>query len=190
MAEMIRTFVAVDLPDTVAASIRVLQNELRDQKFKIKWVRTDNLHLTLKFLGDTRADRIAVVNQALENAAAMGSPMTLGARGLGVFPGIRRPRVVWVGIDGDVDTLMRLQQAIDGTLASAGFPPETRSFKAHLTIGRVKGRVDTGRLLEVVQHYQRYRSESFQIKRFGLIQSDLKPQGPQYSYLAKYDLSR
>ena len=180
----IRTFVAFDIPDAVTASIHDIQNTLKARRFKVRWVRTDNLHLTLKFLGAVSVDRIDLIRQALKRAVENIPPLALFARGLGVFPGVRRPRVIWVGINGDVETLMALQQAIDGNLATLGFALEKRSFKAHLTVGRVKGAINAQQLQEVIQHYQDYRSESFQVQRIELIRSDLKPQGPEYTSLA------
>jgi len=183
-SEKIRTFVAFDIPDAVTASIHEIQNTLKAKRLKVRWVRADNLHLTLKFLGAVSVDRMEAINQALELAAEKIPPLDLFARGLGVFPGVRRPRVIWVGINGDVETLMALQQAIDRHLASIGFAREKRSFKAHLTIGRVKGAINAKQLLEAIQLYQDYRSERFQVQRIELIRSDLKPQGPEYTSLA------
>ena len=179
--ETIRTFVALSVPHAVAASIGEIQNTLKDRRFKVKWVATDNLHLTLKFLGPTRTDKIPSIAQALTDAVAGILPLTLSARALGVFPGIRNPRVIWVGLDGDLDALAQVHHAVDNHLALIGFPPEKRSFKAHLTVGRVKGALNPQLLLDVIQQFKEYRSAAFQVRQIELIKSDLKPNGPEYS---------
>ena len=147
-----------------------------------------NLHLTLKFLGQTSTDKIHAVNQALIDAVAGVPSMKLCARALGVFPGIRKPRVIWVGLDGDIDVLIRLHRSIDSNLAMIGFPPEKRSFKAHLTIGRVKRAVNPQQMMAAIQRFQDYRSALFNVAYIELIKSDLKPQGPVYSQLRKFNL--
>jgi len=181
--------VAFELPDAVTASIRDIQNTLKARRFKVRWVRADSLHLTLKFLGPVNVDRIDTIAQALKKAAEKIPPVALFARGLGVFPGVRRPRVIWVGIGGEVGTLMALQQVIDRNLVSVGFSPEKRPFKAHLTLGRVKGAIKAKQLLEVLQQNKDFRSESFKVQRIELIRSDLKPQGPEYTRLATITLT-
>ncbi len=187
-SEALRTFVAIDLPDKVTAAIHDLQSALKTRKFSVRWVRADKLHLTLKFLGSTGIDRIDGIDQALKSAAAKIPYMSLFARGLGVFPGVRRPRVIWVGIGGEVEALMALQRAIDHNLALIGFPPEKRSFKAHLTIGRVKGAINAMHLLEALQKFKDFQTEPFQVQRIALIRSELKPHGPEYTTLATVTL--
>lgn len=182
--DTIRAFVAFELPDSVVASVRELQHGLKALKFKVRWVRTQQLHLTLKFLGDIGTERVDSIHRALALAVEGLTPLSLAARGLGAFPGIRRARVLWLGITGDVEGLLQLQRMIDLNLAAIGFAPEQRPFKAHLTLGRAKGDIDARKLLEAVQKYQDYRSEPFEVKRIELIRSDLKPEGPEYTRLA------
>jgi 2'-5' RNA ligase len=182
--DTLRAFVAFELPDAVVASIQKLQQALKGFKFNVRWVRTQHLHLTLKFLGDIGPDRVTPIHQALAVAAGGVSPLTFTAQGLGAFPGIRRARVLWVGLTGDIERLLVFQREIDRNLAQVGFGPEQRPFKAHLTLGRVKGNIDARQLLEAFQRFQDYRSEPFTARRIELIKSDLRPEGPVYSSLA------
>ena len=181
--ETIRTFVAFGLPQWITDAIQEIQKDLKTRKLKIRWVPAKNLHMTLKFLGPTGKDQLEAVGQALTQALAGFSSLRLRARGLGVFPGIRRPRIVWIGIDGDIEALRQMQQSIEDHLAQVGFAPEKRSFKAHLTIGRVKGTLNANDLLKAIQAHQEFQSAAFQVRQIELIKSDLKPQGPQYSRL-------
>jgi 2'-5' RNA ligase len=180
----VRAFVAFELPDKVVTAVRDLQSALKALKFDARWVRTQNLHLTLKFLGDIDPGRVESVRHALGLAVGGIAPITLGTRGLGAFPGIRRARVLWVGIAGEVERLLGLQREIDRNLALIGFPAEQRPFRAHLTLGRVTGKIDARQLLEAIQRFQDSRSDFFQVQRIQLLRSELKPDGPEYTNLA------
>lgn len=139
--------------------------------------------MTLKFLGDIPVERIEPIADSIEKAARDASPMSLSAKGIGVFPGIRRPRVLWVGIGGQFPELGRLQAAVAGGLADVGFAADKRPYKGHLTIGRIKAAVDFRQLSAALAEFSDFETASFRVDEVVLFRSQLKPDGPIYSRL-------
>jgi RNA 2',3'-cyclic 3'-phosphodiesterase len=132
----VRCFIAIDLSDEVRSALDSAQGRLRARApaADVRWVDPAGMHLTLQFLGEVSERRLADVRSALATAATTVSPMALACRGLGAFPGLTRPRVVWAGIHGAVGDLSRLAAACQ----PLGFVPEKRSFRGHVTLGRVR----------------------------------------------------
>ena len=147
---MMRTFIAFKLPEEVIASLGELQTALKRQGLKLRWVRPDNIHLTLKFLGDISVEEMAVVKGIIGAVVQNQAVFSLAAKGLGVFPSVKKARVLWSGIHGDVKRLGELQSNLDRALAEMGFEPEKRVFRGHLTLGRVKGQVDVRTLASAI----------------------------------------
>jgi len=185
MPEMIRAFVAIDLPEAVLAAVAAVQKQLSGHRFAVRWVTPRNIHLTLKFLGDIGAGQVAAVGEALAAAVRGTGPFSLAAAGLGVFPGIRQPRVIWAGVVGDTQRLLDLQRAVDAQLAAVGFLPESRPFKSHLTIGRVKDRIDARGLARALAEAGGYETPTFAVEAIVLYRSDLRPGGPAYNPLRR-----
>ena len=137
--EQIRSFVAIELPDELKRKLTHLQAQLKTGKeAPVKWVAPNGIHLTLKFLGNTAADKIKEITGAIEVSAEGIPPFHLEVKELGAFPNLRRVQVVWVGITGEVAQLSELQQRIEANLALLGFAPESRPFTPHLTLARVR----------------------------------------------------
>lgn len=180
MTETFRAFVAIDLPESVRASLEAAQEELKSYRFRIKWVRPESIHLTLKFLGPIDVSRTDEIAEAMTLAAKGRAVLSLKASGMGVFPHARRARVIWVGLGGQLDHLKSLQQTLDAHLANLGFPAETRRFKGHLTLGRVKGKITAGHMRAALDKFEKFESEAFEVNRIILFQSDLQPGGAVY----------
>ena len=125
MPETIRTFIAFALPDTILSALGRVQRDLKACGLKAKWVRLQGIHLTLKFLGDIEAHQADPVADKMAAAARGIDPFMLGAAGIGVFPNIRRPRVIWAGLSGDLEPLADLQRRIDAALSEIGFVGQT-----------------------------------------------------------------
>jgi len=151
-------------------------------------VKPGNIHLTLKFLGDIDPLDIDNIAGAMDDAAREIAPFTLRVGGIGFFPGIKRPRVVWVGLGGDSQILFDLQRKLEDRLASAGFPKEKRAFKAHLTLGRIRDAVHHDTAGRAIQHFTRPAGQHFTADRIILFKSDLKPTGAEYSKLKETKL--
>jgi 2'-5' RNA ligase len=139
MMEQVRSFIAIELPDELRLALARLQEQLKAGKpSSVKWVDPGSIHLTLKFLGNISPDMVGRVIAALEGAVRGIAPFRLEVGGLGAFPGLKRVRVVWVGISGEVARLSQLQQRVESSLAPLGFVLESRSFTPHLTLARVR----------------------------------------------------
>jgi len=189
MPALLRTFVAVEIPEEVRAALAAVQSHLRQRRVRARWVRPQGMHLTLKFLGDIPADQIPSVADALQTAAGGHVGFSLTAAGIGVFPALRRPRVVWAGFSGGTGPLADLQASVEERLAAAGFPREDRPFRAHLTIGRCSEAVAPAVVGEAVNSFAGRRFGEFDVRELVLFQSELKPDGPVYTALARVKLN-
>jgi 2'-5' RNA ligase len=186
--DTIRTFIAVEIPENITSGIRELQQDLKDYGIDIRWIRPENIHLTLKFIGDVQSDDIDNISGAISTTAKGVSSIPLQAKGIGVFPGVKRPRVLWVGLTGQLELLTKLQKTLDANLKGIGFPPEKRPFKGHLTIGRIKTKMNSKTFVDALLAFRSFESETFVADRIVLFKSELKPNGAVYTKLASATL--
>jgi 2'-5' RNA ligase len=191
--EKIRTFIAIELDESIKESLTKLQERLKGQvpQGSVRWVRSEGIHLTLKFLGDVPADQIGQITRALQRSCQGFAPFSLSCGGLGCFPDLKRPRVVWVGIQEETGTLAQLQKAIEENVSPLGYPPEKRKFSPHLTLGRVQRRVSSGdlrRLGELVGASEIGTLSQMEVRSVNLMRSDLRPSGAVYTRLAEVEL--
>lgn len=191
MDTMLRLFIAIDLPDAVKLLLHEIQQRLRQHAAPIRWADPQGTHLTLKFLGDTRADAVPAIVEGLEHAAARHPPFRLQTADVGVFPNLKRPRVVWLGVSGDMDKLRRLHSAVEQFVAPLGFPSEQRPFAPHLTLGRSGKEPRAADLLAIgaaVQQTTVPRQLTFDVTALILMRSELRAGGAQYSVVAHLPL--
>ena len=188
MSNTIRTFIAIELPNGVLASIQEMQNHLKTFGFKVRWVRPENIHLTLKFLGSINVEDVEKIGKATTMVATGVGPFLLEVKGLGVFPDIRRPRVLWAGIAGETPPLNELQKDLEEALWQVGVPKEKRPFSGHLTLGRVKGKIDSEKILNALKLGKAFISDPFTVRNLYLFKSDLKPTGAEYTKLIQAPL--
>lgn len=185
---MIRAFIAVTLDSKVIEQIAAASNQLRPEITAVRWVTPANFHLTLKFLGSIDDAAIEPIGATLREQLRLFPRFTINAKGLGVFPGPKRPRVLWVGLTGD--RLVSLASRVESALRPLGFKPEDRKFTPHLTIGRWRDAdrapKSLGRQLEIWQARDFGTSNVESVK---LIQSVLKPEGASYNDLITVPLS-
>jgi 2'-5' RNA ligase len=191
--DVVRSFIAVSLPDNVRAELTALEDRLKARRHAfVKWVDPESLHLTLKFLGNVAVDSIPQIVEVMSGVARVHSPFRLEVAGTGAFPNWQRPQVVWVGVGGDLDKLNAFQKGLESALSPLGFPPEARPFSAHLTLGRLRDRTtpdDRRRFAEFAQRIEFGASLSFDVNAVRLMKSQLTPAGPIYSELAMAKLS-
>jgi 2'-5' RNA ligase len=157
----------------------------------VRWVRPDGIHLTLKFLGDVDRGRIDEVMAAIRSAATGRAPFRVAVGGVGCFPGPRRPRVVWVGVEDRSGVLTAIQADLEASLGRLGFPSEDRSFNAHLTLGRVRREVrpDEGaRVGSLLVGSPKVSMGEVQVREITLFRSDLRPSGAVYTSLGAVPL--
>ena len=183
----IRTFIAVELPDNLKREADKLIVGLKPFAEGVRWVKAANLHFTLRFLGDIERDAVSILDNNLKNNLADIKPFPLKLSGLGCFPNMRRPRVVWVGADGDMDELKKLAQSVESACRNSGFEKADKPFSAHLTIGRVKYPEGLDKLINSLQN-TKFESEQFQVDKVVVFKSDLSPRGPTYTPLARVGL--
>lgn len=179
---MIRAFVGVRIDPEVTGKISAAQSQLQRKLPGVRWVARENLHFTLKFLGSVAEEKVGPIMEALGQPVRAVRRFSVAARGVGVFPDPRRPRVLWVGLQGEA--LAGLASGVERALEPLGFARERRSFRPHLTIGRWR---DSGNSLAGLGR----EIESWKEREFGaswveevvLFQSVLKPEGAVYSAL-------
>jgi len=188
MSKSVRTFIAVKLPETVLAAIGGVQERMAACGLNVRWVATGNIHLTLKFLGEVDEDEVDGIAAVLTEAVHGFAPLRLAAAGVGVFPSVKRARVIWVGLAGQLPELAALQRSIEDRLATIGYPREKRPFSGHLTLGRVKGLIAASRLTTAMGAFIDFASETFEVDRVVLFKSDLRPTGADYTELRRVTL--
>lgn len=191
MGDLIRVFIAAELPETVHQALARVQAELRAQRFRFRWVAPENIHLTLNFLGDVAPAMLAPISDAMAMAARNHTSIHLAVKALGVFPSIKRVRVIWAGLAEEVTRLGALKVALDQSLLAVsglGFQPEQRPYKAHLTIGRAKGPTGGRKLALVMDELQAVLDARFSIDTIYLFKSDLRPEGAVYTKLSSAHL--
>ncbi|HSE37295.1 MAG TPA: RNA 2',3'-cyclic phosphodiesterase [Blastocatellia bacterium] len=177
---VIRTFICIEISESIKSRIDKLQETLRQIDALVSWTKPLNIHLTLKFLGGVEASRINRTIKALERAATGIGPFEVQAGGAGCFPSPRRPRVLWVGISNVPEPLRQLYSNIEDELAREGFPREKRKFSPHLTIGRIREPRNSARVAEALIA-SGFETEAFLAKEVILMRSDLKPTGSIYT---------
>ena len=184
---MIRAFIAVDLDDPVIEKICNVIEILNSRLTEIRWLRKENLHLTLKFLGNIAESQVEPITAALRHPLGLFSPCTISAKGLGVFPDFRRPKILWVGLTGD--QLVQLAAEIESALMPIGFTPENRAFTPHLTIGRWReGSRPAKNLRQEIDSLNDFEFGACAVRQIVLFQSVLKPEGASYSELRTIQL--
>lgn len=188
MSDTLRAFIAVELPEAAVLYAMKVQEVLKTYRFKARWIPPENMHLTLKFLGDIVSGDAEKIGEALGEAARNDGPIRLAAGGLGGFPGIKKPRVIWCGLKGDTEALVRLQSRLDALLSAFGFPKGKRVFQGHLTLGRVKGGIDPKKMLDAVKEIGTLDPVEFTADTITLFRSDLKPSGAVYTKLIQVAL--
>jgi 2'-5' RNA ligase len=185
--EEVRCFIAIELPDGVKRDLRELQAQLKAaSQAPVKWVDPENIHLTLKFLGNVAAGRLDKIGQAMAEAVQGTSSFSLEVKELGVFPNPKRVQIVWVGVSGETEKLAILQQRIESGLEKLGFPSENRRFTPHLTLARLRDRAtpqEREKLGQTIAETE-FAGGSFSVNSVKLMKSQLTPEGPIYSQLS------
>ncbi len=190
---MARAFLALLLSEDTRAAVGAEIERLRPFSRAVAWVPPPNLHFTLKFLGEQSETRLREVMEALADARVDAAPFALALHGLGAFPGMQRPRILWVGVAEGALAARALQAAVERALDHRGFARESRPWHPHLTIGRV---FDEGRwrreagppLRGAVAEAARRSFGTVPVTRIVLMRSDLSPRGARYSELDSIEL--
>jgi 2'-5' RNA ligase len=187
----VRTFVAIAASADTRARAAELSEVLRTCGMRVTWTRPENLHLTLKFLGDVDEARVPVVCRSVTAAVAAVPAFTARFAGAGAFPDIRRPQTLWVGTTLGHDELCRLAAAVEQALQEVGFAPEQRTFKPHLTLGRVRtgGRAQQRELSQLLAECSQFDCDTTRVCEVVVLSSQLSPSGPAYQPLGRGPLA-
>ncbi len=193
--EIVRAFVAIELDDALKGALQRVQARFkRDPRSQAgRWVSPDSIHLTLQFLGDVPAQRVEEIAQAIGRGCEGVEPFSLHLAQPGFFPNARNLRVVWIGVEGDVNALLRLQGAVQTQLEGIGFTAEKRGFQPHLTLARMRDQAGTFEregMAKLISSVQVDSSASMLVHEVSLIRSDLQPSGPVYTRLAALALTK
>ena len=159
-----------------------MHQSLREYRADVRWVAVSSIHLTLKFLGEVNPEIIPKLTESLDDAVKTHRSINLRLHGLGGFPNLRNPRVIWCGIDGETGNLEQLQQRVEAACVPFGFAPEDRRFHPHLTLGRVKSKSNLQPLLDYIKIGSDLESR-FKAECFNVYKSTLRPQGAVYSVI-------
>lgn len=177
---MIRAFIAIDIDPQVRENITRAIGQLRSRVLEVRWIAPANFHLTLKFLGDIEQTQIEAIGAALEERLRPFPRFTINAKGLGVFPDLRRPRIMWIGLAGNELTTLAAQ--VELALLPLGFAPEKRNFTPHLTIGRWRQTDRPSKTLgQDLESLKDYQFGASNVDEVILFQSVLKPEGAIYT---------
>jgi 2'-5' RNA ligase len=187
----IRTFIAIELSNEARTALADLQDRLKNRvpPKTVRWTPPKNVHLTLHFLGDVAQHDIDKVTEALQRTVSAYPPFSLHLSGLGCFPNLRRPRIIWAGVTGATAPLIEIHRELGQSLKVIDFEPDTRPYSPHLTIGRVKKGLSRRELTELGTRLEQALSEVadlalLPVRQISLIKSDLKPTGAVYTPLA------
>ncbi len=186
-----RLFIAINLPDRVKASLAKLIDEVRVHGDIMRWTRAENIHLTLKFLGEVSPTLAGDVEALLQDIVSCHPPFRMVIEGVGAFPNVNRPRIVWVGVRGD-RVLEAIRMDLEDGFSELGFEREDRPFKPHLTIGRIRrGGERGGGRYPLSERLERaaFAGADFTVTSVELMESFLKPAGAEYTIRKKTDLT-
>ena len=185
--KMIRSFIAVDIPEAVRDMLDGLLGKLRNSQADVKWVKSKSIHITLKFLGDVEEARLPQIKEIMGNVVKNIQPFTISIEGMGAFPNDRRPHVLWVGVQKGSETLIRMAADLDSQLAALGFEREKRSYSPHLTLGRIRSPKKIDAVIDMM-HSMTFHVGDFLNEDILLMKSDLRPEGAVYTVLEKIKL--
>ncbi len=180
---MIRSFLAIELPKAILKKIEEIEVELRSTHADVRWVNPEKIHLTLKFFGNIEESKIDSILKSIEEPAQNTAPFSLKVKGVGAFPNLKNPRVIWMGLVDGREALISLQKRIETQLEKIGFQPEDHPFHPHLTLGRMKSSRGKEELVERMEEHKEEEFGDLQAERVILFKSDLRPTGPIYTPL-------
>jgi 2'-5' RNA ligase len=185
--KLIRTFIAIDTPETVSEVALLLKSSVKANQKAVKWVRKENIHITLRFIGPTAPGEVDKINRLLREISGQNSDLSLTVSGTGCFPKKERPRILWLGVDGDVAELKLLVEMIRSEMDQLGYPQEEHNYSSHITIGRIRyPQKVTPDITDFLT--AQYEPVLWNVPKIILYQSELLQSGALYSILGTHSL--
>jgi len=185
-----RVFIALSISSSIKEKIAEIQKRLKEREDKVRWVNPGIIHLTLKFLGEIREEKLKEVFKAAERVARESSPFLMNIEGMGLFPNFSRPRIIWVGVREEEEKLQSLVSSLEKELKREGFPEEKREWRPHLTVGRIKFLKEREKLMDFIQLEREKRFGEEKVRDIQIMESRLTPGGPIYTVLKRVLLSQ
>jgi RNA 2',3'-cyclic 3'-phosphodiesterase len=178
----IRSFLAFELPTDIKKIVEGVSKEMRKASLKAKWVKVENIHLTVVFMGNIEAQDVKAIGEETRSICSRFNPFDISLNGVGVFPGLKAPRVLWIGLKGDLERMSQFRDALHQSLRSFGVKEEKRGFKPHLTLARFNhSRGQVFQPGDLLSGYQDLESPVCSLRELVFIKSDLKPGGAVYT---------
>jgi 2'-5' RNA ligase len=184
----IRAFIAIELPRETRADLERVAGRLRASAADVRWVKTDDIHLTLKFLGDVEEDRVTEIAGCIEQCLEGIPPFSIAVRGLGAFPSDHNPQVIWIAAEDASGRLSLLERSLEDGLSRMGFKKEKRPFSPHFTLGRLKSPRGKEAVRRGLVELKNTDCGSYTAEAVCLFKSDLRPSGPIYTVLKSFSL--
>jgi len=180
----IRSFLAFELPPDIKSMVKRVSEDVRRSDLNLKWVKVDNIHLTVVFMGDIRTEDVQVIGEKIEDVCLGCEPFEISLKGMGVFPDTRRPRVLWLGLEMETERISSFRNSLQERLLAFGIKEEKRAFTPHLTLGRFDkpGRGDS-LLGDIISQYKDLKGPVCQLEELVMFKSELKPGGAEYTKL-------
>ena len=186
----IRSFLAFELPVDIKKTVVRALGEIGHSGLDARWVKAENIHLTVVFLGNIKTEDIEGIKEEVRNVCPEYGSFDIALKGVGCFPNKRRPRVLWLGLDGDIERMSHFRGDLQRVLKGFGIKEEKRPFRPHLTLGRFRSTRKIGsRLEEILLKYAALESPAETLSELYLFKSDLKPGGTVYTKLESWPLS-
>ena len=187
--QTLRAFIAIELDPKVQAALGQIQKELKDVGADVKWVKPDNIHLTLKFLGDVSLEELDSIKGAMQTTLQPIKSFSMALTHLGAFPKVENPQIIWVGATADKNSIKSITESLEENLKGIGFEKEKRDFEPHITLGRMRSSDNKFALSKKIKNFQFPAGAPHQlVNQIALFKSTLTPQGPIYETLAKINL--
>lgn len=185
IVKTVRTFIAIEIPEATKKTMAEVQTRLKGAGAEANWTRPEGIHLTLKFLDEVPEERISEVLTALMQVVEGQRIFRLQVAGAGVFPNEKNPRVVWIGVAGELDALMGLQHRVEEHMVRLGFQQEDRRFTPHLTLGRIKRPPMRGSWMQALESAGDISLPGFEVTAISLMKSELKKTGAVYTEIGR-----
>jgi len=186
----LRSFLAFNLPVEIKNKIAQISGVLKRSSIDARWVKADNIHLTIVFLGDIRQEDLIPMRKEIRDVCTQNQAFEISLRGIGLFPNRRRPRVIWLGLDGELEEMSGFRDELQGRLVSFGIKAENRGFQPHITLGRFRkpDRIDSDQS-GILSGYEELQGPAGQLNELIMFRSELKPGGAVYSVIDSWPLS-
>jgi 2'-5' RNA ligase len=185
-----RAFIAIELPKEIRNVLSGFQDELMKTRAQVKWVKPENIHLTLKFLGEIEQGKVLEIHSVLNGIAQENPPFRVCLSSLGAFPKLQYPRIIWIGVN-DAQPVIEIAKDLDKQLIKIGLPAESRPFSTHITLGRVRSGLNRKALVERLESLNKNLSPAspeFKVFNLTLFKSTLTPRGPIYEVISSSPL--